>query len=208
MYTPEHFKETDTERLEALIRGYPFGTLITVNDGFPLVNHLPILLERRTSDTAFLLGHVARANPQWHHLASGQTALAVFQGPHAYVSPSWYGSPGVPTWNYAVVHVYGKARILENDAEAEDLLERLTAIYEANQPAPWKANLAGERRAKLLGMIVGFEIRISAIEGKFKLNQNRPVEDQRAVVERLMESRAPLGVAVAKLMKHNLKDEF
>jgi transcriptional regulator len=116
--------------------------------------------------------------------------------------------PGCPRGTTRWFTVYGKARILENEAEAEGLLERLTAIYEANQPSPWKANLAGERRAKLLGMIVGFEIPISTIEGKFKLNQNRPIEDQRAVVERLTESRAPLGVAVAKLMKHNLKGKF
>lgn len=202
MYAPEHFKETDPERLETLIRDYPFGTLVTVDSGLPFANHIPFLFERRVHDTAVVLGHVARANPQWHHLAAAQTALVVFQGSHAYVSPSWYRSPGVPTWNYAVVHVYGRPRILP-EGETEALLQRLTEIYEADQPTPWSFDLTGERRAKLLSMIVGFELRIEKIEGKFKLSQNRSAEDQQAVIHHLTESAAPLGSALARLMRIN-----
>lgn len=203
MYTPEHFSETDAGRLEALIQDYPFGMLVTVSDGSPVISHIPFLYERRDSGPPVLLGHVARANPQWRDLASGQTALAVFQGPHAYVSPSWYGSPGVPTWNYAVVHAYGTARVLENKADIDGLLERLTAIHEARQPQPWKPNFAGEQHSRLRNMIVGFEIPIEKIEGKFKLSQNRPAADHSAVVDRLLESGEPLSIAVAKLMQHN-----
>ena len=203
MYTPDAFHEANPERLHALIRDYPFGMLVTVENGLPCVNHLPFLYEQRPSGPAVLLGHLAKANPQWQHLACGQTALIVFQGPHAYVSPGWYGSPGVPTWNYATVHVQGKARILENETETENLLNRLTAVYESTQAKPWEAKFSDERRAKLLDMIVGFEIPIDGIQGKFKLSQNRPADDQRTVAERLFESGAPLSIAVAELMGRN-----
>jgi transcriptional regulator len=206
MYIPDLFKESDPERLAALIRDYPFGMLITVRDGLPFVSHLPFLYERRSGGVPVLLGHVAKANPQWQDLAQNQTALVVFQGPHAYVSPSWYESPGVPTWNYVAIHIYGKARLIEDDASVEKLVEQFTAVYESKYPNPWKPNLSGERRAKLLGAIIGFEIEVREIQGKFKLSQNRPVEDQRSVVNQLGQS--PLTSEVAKLMKANLKGEF
>ncbi|EQD45419.1 Negative transcriptional regulator [mine drainage metagenome] len=158
MYIPEHFKETNPERIAALIEGHPFGALVTAPDGVPFVSHLPFLFESTAGAHGRLLGHMARANPQWQHLTAASDVLAVFQGPHAYVSPSWYSSPGVPTWNYAVVHLYGKASLIENEAELEALIERLTTAYESPMPNPWKPNLEGERRTKLLNMIVGFEI--------------------------------------------------
>jgi len=203
MYIPDHFKETDPERLAALIRDYPFGMLITVRDGLPFVSHIPFLYERPSGGVPVLLGHVAKANPQWQDLTQNQTALVVFQGPHAYVSPSWYKSPGVPTWNYAAVHVYGKARLIEDEASVEKLVEQFTAIYESKQPNPWKPKLSGERRTKLLGAIIGFEIEAHEIQGKFKLSQNRSAEDQRSVVSQLGQS--PLTSEVAKLMKAGLK---
>lgn len=206
MYIPDYFKESDPERLAALIRDYPFGMLITIHDGLPFVSHIPFLYEQRDEGIAVLLGHLAKANSQWHDLAENQTALVVFQGPHAYISPNWYESPGVPTWNYAAVHVYGKARLIEDEASVEKLVEQFTAVYESTQPNPWKANLSGERRANLLGMIVGFEIEVREIQGKFKLSQNRPIEDQRSVINGL--SQSPLKSEVAKLMKANLKSDF
>ena len=200
MYTPDHFKETNPEHIAALIEGYPFGILVTAPDGLPFVSHLPFLFESTAGAHGKLLGHMARANPQWQHLATGGKALAVFQGPHAYVSPSWYSSPGVPTWNYAVVHLYGKPRLIEDEAELAALLERLTNTYESHRQNPWEPKLSGERSAKLLGMIVGFEIEITEVQGKFKLSQNRPAEDQQRVIEELSKSSAQLEVAVAKLM--------
>lgn len=202
MYLPDHFKESDPERLAALIRDYPFGMLVTVHEGLPCVSHIPFLYECRDNGVSLLVGHVARANPQWQDLSQNQTALVVFQGPHAYVSPNWYESPGVPTWNYAVVHVYGKARLVEDEEAIERLVERLTAVYESEQPSPWKSGLSGARRTKLLEMIVGFEIEVQEIQGKFKLSQNRPSEDQRSVINQL--SQSPLTHEVAKLMKEVL----
>lgn len=205
MYIPDDFKETDPERLVALLRDYPFGMLVTLRAGLPFVTHIPFLYERRQDGTQVLRGHVAKANPQWQDLAENQTALVVFQGPHAYVSPRWYQTPGVPTWNYAVVHVSGKARLLQDVAALEKLLVELTTAYESAQPAPWRPELSGERREKLLGMIVGFEIEIQEIQGKFKLSQNRSENDRRNVIEQLEKS--PLTSAVATLMQAELENK-
>lgn len=200
MYIPEHFKETNSERISALIEGNSFGMLVTAPDGVPFVSHLPFIFDHAAGSKGKLLCHMARANPQWQHLSSCSEVLAVFQGPHAYVSPSWYSSPGVPTWNYAVVHLRGKPRLIESEPELEALVERQTHIYESHMPSPWKPNLVGERRTKLLNMIVGLEIEITDIQGKFKLSQNRPLEDQQHVVEELSQSNNQTEAAVAKLM--------
>lgn len=200
MYSPEHFTETNPERISALIKGNPLGMLITALDGEPFVSHLPFILEISAGPRGKLLGHMARANPQWQHFVEGSKVLVVFQGPHAYVSPSWYSSPGVPTWNYAVVHLRGIPRLLEGESELEALVEQITHAHESHLPDPWKPNLTGERRSKLLNMIVGFEIEITHIQGKFKLSQNRPPEDQRSVVDKLSQSSNQTEAAVAKLM--------
>ena len=208
MYIPEHFKETNPERIAALIEGHLFGMLVTAPEGVPFVSHLPFLFERSAGSQGKLLGHMARANPQWQHFAAGSEVLAVFQGPHAYVSPSWYSSPGVPTWNYAVVHLCGKPRLIEGESELEALVEQLTHVHESHMPSPWKPNLTGERRSKLLNMIVGFEIEITDIQGKFKLSQNRPLEDQQRVVEELSQSNNQTDTAVAKLMSGVIHAKF
>lgn len=200
MYIPQHFKETNSERVSALIEGNSFGMLVTALDGVPFVSHLPFIFEHAAGSNGKLLCHMARANPQWQHFSSCSEVLAVFQGPHAYVSPSWYSSPGVPTWNYAVVHLRGKPRLIENEYELESLVERLTNVYESHMPRPWKPKLKDERRTKLLNMIVGFEIEVTDIQAKFKLSQNRPLEDQQNVIEKLGQSSNQTEVAVAKLM--------
>ena len=208
MYIPEHFKEADSERISALIEGNSFGMLVTVPEGAPFVSHLPFIFDPNAGSKGKLLCHMARANPQWQHFSSCGEVLAVFQGPHAYVSPSWYSSPGVPTWNYAVVHLRGKPRLIESESKLEALVERLTHVYESHMPSPWKPNLAGEQRTKLLNTIVGFEIEITDIQAKFKLSQNRPPEDQQSVVEKLGQSNNQTEVAVAKLMSGVLHAEF
>lgn len=200
MYIPEHFKETNSERISALIEGNSFGMLVTAPGGVPYISHLPFIFDYTAGSKGKLLCHMARANPQWQHFSSGAEALVVFQGPHAYVSPSWYSSPGVPTWNYAVVHLRGKPRLIESESELEALVERLSDVYELHMPSPWKLNLEGERRTKLLNMIVGFEIEVTDIQAKFKLSQNRPPEDQQSVIEKLSKSSNQTEAAVAKLM--------
>lgn len=200
MYLPEHFKETRPERIAEFVRENAFAMLVSAPQSQPFVSHLPFLFDPAPGKYGRLFGHLARANPHWEHLALGRDALVIFHGPHAYVSPSWYTSPGVPTWNYAVVHVRGKPRLIEAETELESLLERQTQVYEQHQSTPWEPNLAGERRTKLLGMIVGFEIEISDIQAKFKLSQNRSVEDRLRVVAELEKSTNSLEVSVAKLM--------
>ncbi|MHB1334117.1 MAG: FMN-binding negative transcriptional regulator [Sulfuriferula sp.] len=200
MYIPEHFQETDPQRITALIQANPFGMLVTAPAGVPFVTHLPFLFEPAAGVHGRLLGHVARANPQWQHFASGHAVLAVFHGPHAYVSPSWYASPGVPTWNFAAVHVQGIARVIEDKASFATLLEQLTQTHEASMASPWQPDFSGDRHAKMLDAIVGFEIDISDIQAKFKLSQNRSSVDRQSVMNELSLSSNQTENEVAILM--------
>lgn len=200
MYVPEHFKEENPERISTLIRDNAFGMLVTAPHGQPFVSHLPFLFERVSGTPGKLRGHMARANPHWEHLATGAEVLVVFQGPHAYVSPSWYSTPGVPTWNYAVAHLRGKPRLIEAEAELEALLEQQTHVQEQHRATPWTPDLVGERRTRLLGLIVGFDIDITDIQTKFKLSQNRPAEDRVRIIAELGNSTNQVEVSVAKLM--------
>jgi transcriptional regulator len=203
MYIPEHFKETNPKRISALIEDYSFGMLVTVLDGLPFVSHLPFVFDRSAGPKGKLSCHIARANPQWQHFSSSSEVLAILQGPHAYVSPSWYLSPGVPTWNYAVVHLRGKPRLIECESELGALVERLSQAHESHMPNPWQPDLTGERITKLLNMIVGLEIEVTDIQCKFKLSQNRPIEDRLRVVEELSQSSNQTDIAIAKLMLGN-----
>ena len=203
MYVPEHFREQDRARLAALIRDYAFGMLVTIDDGVPFANHLPFIYDPDRGGQGTLTAHMARANPQWRHLAADPRALAVFQGPHTYVSPTWYASAGVPTWNYAVAHVYGRATIIEDRERLGAIVTRLSAIYEAGAAQPWQPDLTEARTSRMLDFIVGFEIEISSIEGKFKMSQNRSAEDRQRVIGRLGESPREIDRAVAEVMAAN-----
>jgi transcriptional regulator len=181
MYIPTAFRADDRAALYDLIERHGFGTLVTVVDGSPFATHLPFVLDR---DRAVLLGHVARANPHARALA-GAEALVIFQGPHAYVSPSWYATaPAVPTWNYAAVHVYGTAGLLD-EPRLLDLLERLVRQYESVRERPWTMDLPADYRQKMVRAVVGFEVPLARVEGKFKLSQNRPAEDRAGVIRAL-----------------------
>ncbi|HQT26246.1 MAG TPA: FMN-binding negative transcriptional regulator [Burkholderiales bacterium] len=195
MYLPEQFEETDHARIASIVANHPFGMLVTVTKSEPFVSHIPFLFDPESGKHGKLLGHLAKANPQWQHF--GNEVLAVFQGPHAYVSPSWYASPGVPTWNYAVVHMKGKARLLEEKA-LQALLERMTKIHESGMENPWKPDLDEERRKRLLGMIAGFEIEITEVRAKFKLSQNRP--DRQMIMRKLASSPGRMENEIAALM--------
>lgn len=182
MFIPSSFRVDDRETLFRFLDRHGFAALVTVVDGVPFATHLPLLLDR---EAGLLLGHLARANPQWRSFADGVEALAVFAGPHAYVSPSWYAeAPAVPTWNYATVHVYGVPRVLSAERTAE-VVDRTVSKYEDSRPAPWPNDLPDEFRRRLLAGIVGFEMPIARMEGKFKLGQNRSQADQAGMLERL-----------------------
>ena len=160
--------------------------LISPDAADPPVTHLPLLLDRSRGKQGVLLGHVARGNPHWHHLESRPEVLAVFHGPHAYVSPSWYEShPSVPTWNYATVHAHGTARLLHEARDLEQLVRRLVDQYEGGRAQPWRMELPPDYQTQMLRGIVGFEITITRLTGKFKLSQNRPATDRVRVTEAL-----------------------
>jgi transcriptional regulator len=205
MYIPKAFHVGDQQILHEFIASNSFATLVSTIDAKPFATHLPLLFDRARSAHGTLLGHVARANPQWHAFDGKQEALAIFQGPHAYVSPSWYAaSPAVPTWNYTAVHVYGVPQVTDDERAFSDLLDRLIAFYEAGMPRPWPGVLPAEFRANLMRGIVGFAMDIERIEGKFKLSQNRSHEDQCRVVERLEMSADPVAKALGELARKHL----
>ncbi len=180
MYQPPHFTVTDRSRLVALMQERSFAMLTTVAEGEPFVSHLPLLWEDDGSEHGRLLGHMARANPQWRHFASGANALAVFAGPHAYISPSWYDSKNqVPTWNYAAVHAYGAPQIVEDQAAVLNILQRLVGTYEGGFAAPWRMEgLPDGVAANMSRAIVAFVLPIARLEGKWKLGQNKSAADR------------------------------
>jgi transcriptional regulator len=201
MYIPSSFAEPDLARLHDLIEQHSFGLLVTQVDGLPFATHLPFLLERDAGPNGALVGHMARANSQWRDLEA-QTALAIFSGPHAYISPTWYEADQVvPTWNYVAVHAYGRVQVIEDRARLLDIVQRLVGIYERSMPRPWSLDVSSAFTDRMLAQIVGFRIEISKIEGKWKLNQNQPVERRRKVVRALQESDGDDARAMAALMQ-------
>lgn len=203
VYLPQHFAETRPAVLNDFIRRNSFASLVTHGSGGLVASHLPFLYEAGGGPHGTLLCHLARANPQIADLRAGGEALVIFTGPHAYVSPSWYATqPAVPTWNYATVHAYGTAQVIDDAAELTRLVDRLSQVFEAGRPKPWR--LADQPEAYVRGMvrgIVGFSIAISRLEGKFKLSQNRSEADRRGVAAALLDEPDPASRELAMLMK-------
>ncbi len=199
LYVPPLFRVEDRRELVDFIERHAFGTLISAGPGGLDVSHIPFLVADRGEAGLRLVGHVARANGHWKALGDARHVLAVFQGPHAYVSPTWYEHhPSVPTWNYAVVHAHGRASPLDGDELAE-VLARLSAKYESGNTPPWRMEeLAEDYRRTMIGAVAGFAIEVEKLEGKFKLSQNRPGRDAERVAEAL-EARGE--AALAALMR-------
>ncbi len=176
MYVPAHFRNDDPAELRRLMRAHNFATLVTVGpDGAPFASHLPMLVEDGEDGTLFLRTHMARANPQWRHFeAGGAPSLAIFHGPHALVHSNWYESaPNVPTWNYAVVHAYGPVRLTEDAETTRGIAYRLVA-----QHTPDMRPIPEEYERRLLAAVVTFEMRVTRLEGKYKLSQNKSEADR------------------------------
>jgi transcriptional regulator len=203
MYIPRHFLEEDPEQLLALMERHSFATLVTVEDGAPFATPLPLLVERGADGRpARILGHMARANPQWRGFSEAREVLAIFHGPHAYVSPrSYVSAPNVPTWNYATVHAYGMPRLIEAPAEVLRILRDSTAKFEAGAESPWRPEDVADYAHKLLPGLVAFELRLTRVEGKFKLSQNRTPEDRQSAREALERSPLPGDRELAALMR-------
>lgn len=202
MYLPPKFAITDDEVNVQLINQHSFATLFSQHHGLPFATHLPLML---SEDRSSLYGHFARQNPQSEDLA-GQTVLAVFHGPHCYISPSWYETnQAVPTWNYVTVHVFGEVELLENGSELTKHLNDIVLKYEA----PDSTYRLGDANPDFIGGMTkgvqGFKINISKIEGKAKLSQNHPIHRQQRVIEQLEKSKNSDEQQIASLMKRNLK---
>lgn len=194
MYTPKHFAQTDEPTLWHFVDAHAFGTLLTVVDGQPFASHVPFLADRIAG---VLHCHLARANPQWQQLAAAPQALVIFAGPHGYVSPTWYAEPNVPTWNYAVVHARGEARIVDDLEHTRRHVEALAAKFEQSNAKPWVPDYDVRR----LTGIVGVEIRVAQLHGKFKLSQNRSAADRAGVVAALRATGSDNDAALAHLME-------
>lgn len=202
VYLPPHFTETDPATLAAHIERYDFALLVTHGANGMIASQIPVLSEWRDGKL-YLQGHLARPNPQGADLDGSAEALAIFTGPHAYISPSWYrAGPAVPTWNYASVHAYGTARRIDDAAWLDNFLRRLSARHEAREAKPW--SMDAEPRPFLDSMlkgIVGLEIAVTRCEGKFKLSQNRPASDRPRIIAALEARDDQDSHAVAALMR-------
>lgn len=200
MYVPPAFRIDEEAEIFALIEAEAFALLVTTDeDGLPFATHLPMLLD---TGRRVLEGHVAKANPQWRHLEAGRLALAVFSGPHAYVSPSWYpGTPNVPTWNYQAVHVSGPARLVRESEAMAAMQRRLVERFESGFEAPWVMDLPADYEAAMLKGIVCFELEIARLEGKAKMSQNRKPEDRDGAIAGLAASARAGDREVAAVMR-------
>jgi transcriptional regulator len=200
MYVPKAFAVDDLPKLQDFMEEFNFATVVTQRNGELTASHIPFLLDRSVEPYGVLRAHVAIRNPQLEDFRCGSRALIIFQGPHTYVSPSWYVNPrNVPTWNYTVVHAYGVPKILDQAAMAA-LLKDLVGKHENSFEQPWDFDTNDDWIQKLLPEIAGFEIKIEKLQGKFKLNQNRTAADRAGVIETLSASEDPLQMAIAGLM--------
>lgn len=202
MYIPPPFAVADRDKLFQAIEDYSFALLVSGSGESLVASHLPLLLDREAGEQGTLVGHMARANLQWQS-AGGQPVLAVFSGPHAYISPTWYAAERtVPTWNYVAVHAHGKLELIEDEPTVVALLHRTVERYEASQPEPWKlSDQPAEFIAGLTKQIVAFRIPIERLEGKWKLNQNHPDERRNRVVAALEQQGNENALAIASLMR-------
>ena len=191
MYVPSHFSVSDEQASYRLIRENPLGILVTHGRAGLEANHVPFELDSGAGERGVLRAHVARANPLWREVRDGEEVLVIFRAEDAYVTPNWYPSKHelhrqVPTWNYRIAHAYGKISIREDEEFLRALVGRLTLVHEAAQPAPWQMSDAPRDYIDaMLKAIVGLEIAIARVTGKFKLSQNRELRDRRGLGEAL-----------------------
>ncbi|HYL37852.1 MAG TPA: FMN-binding negative transcriptional regulator [Bryobacteraceae bacterium] len=203
MYIPAHFREERTEILHQLIRRHPLATLVTLGRDGLIASHIPLFLEPEPAPLGTLRGHVARANPQWRDFRPDVDALGIFQGPGAYITPSWYPTRTetgrvVPTWNYIVVHATGPLKTFDDPSALERHVRQLTDWQEAGFPQPWSVDDAPPDFVRsMIEGIMGLEIPIARLEGKWKISQNRPAADQAGVIQGLRASADPGSHAMA-----------
>jgi transcriptional regulator len=188
MYNPRHFREERIPVIHELIRSHSLATLVTMSPAGLMASHVPMLIEAQPEPFGTLRCHLARANPQWRDFSPDVPALAIFSGPQHYISPLWYETTAetgkvVPTWNYAIVHAYGPLKVTEDAEWLREMVAKLTDVHESVFPEPWKVEDApADFIAGQLKGIVGIEMPIARLEGKWKVSQNRPAQDRQGVV--------------------------
>ena len=206
MYVPAHFKEDRVAVLHDAIRTYGFGTLVTSSEQEPEASHLPLLLDSEPAPLGTVLGHLARANPQWQRVKPGIAALAIFLGPNTCITPSWYPTKQqtgkvVPTWNYLAIHAYGTLSFFDDPDELRAHVGRMTDTHETPRAAPWSVSDAPAAFVdQMLKAIVGFKLRITKLEGKWKMSQNRPAQDVAGVLEGLAHEDGESPDAIADII--------
>jgi transcriptional regulator len=207
MYIPQANKEDRIPVLHKLMEDQPFASLVTMGSSGLFASHIPMVLERDGSDLGVLRGHLSRANTQWREFSPSIQALAIFSGPQHYITPNWYPEKEangrvVPTWNYAVVHAYVYLKVIEDGEWLRSHLETLTRVHEAPSPVPWKVSDApAEYIASLAKGIVGLEMTIERLEGKWKVSQNRSEQDRRGVALGLEELNTTESLAMKALVE-------
>jgi transcriptional regulator len=201
VYVPKHFREERVPVLHEMIRRIRLGALVTLNADGLVASHLPMLVDPEPGPFGRLSGHIARANPQWRALKPEVAALAIFAGPEAYITPAWYATKRltgkvVPTWNYVAIHAYGDLRFIDDPAHTLAHVTRLTAAQESRRAEPWEVSDApADFIAGMVKGIVGFELTIARLDGKWKMSQNRPEDDRAGVVEGLAREGGSADVA-------------
>lgn len=200
MYIPKLHKITDVEEIREFVQHNSFGTLVTTRKGRPIATHLPLQFLKEGEDYV-ITGHMAYGNPQWRTFESQEEVLVMFQGPHAYISSSWYEQENVPTWNYQAVHLYGEAQILDEEELKQDLT-RLMEKYEKHREDPvlWD-KLSPSVLEKELKGIVGFKIKVNEIQAAYKMSQNRNDTDYRNIMDQLQQEGIPAAAQMADEMK-------
>ena len=199
MYTPSHYKNENLDEVRDFLKQNSFGILINQTDGRPWATHIPLELDRDDKGMDILVGHIAKANPQWKSFVENEEVLAIFNGPHSYVSSSWYKQEEVPTWNYIAVHVYGKIQIL-NERVVLDSLHKLVDKYEKESTNPVSIHNLSHKTMRQIKGIVGFQINISDIQATYKLSQTRP-EDHSKIMGELLKTKNPGSHGIAIRIK-------
>jgi transcriptional regulator len=209
MYVPRSFRESDPAFLRQFLRAHAFATLVTWDGTAPVASHLLLETRETDGDRLILSGHMSRENQQWKSFSAGTEALAIFPGPHAYISASWCSVPSAPTWNYVNVHAYGVPAIIEDRTELFGLLKRLVDWQEKETPRETRYRIESLPEDFLAGMmngIVGFQIAVTRIEGAAKLSQNRNLQDFDVIIGRLKDRGDPASRAVAAEMEKRRRD--
>lgn len=202
MYIPTHFKITDEAMNYEIMKEHSFAILFSEHNEAPFATHLPLILNK---ENTYLYGHFARPNPQWRDIEN-QTVLAVFHGPHCYISPSWYETnQTVPTWNYVTVHVYGEVELLKDETELMDSLHEMVLKYETTDSSYRLQDVDAEYLSGMNKGVQGFKIKINKIEGKAKLSQNHSLQRQELVINQLEQFSNTVFQQISSLMKANLK---